>query len=283
MKILIIGGNRYTGKLLAIELARLGHTVHCMNRSGDAPAGCTPIAYDRELGFDTFQFDGYDMVYDMCCYNPNHMRGIVPHMKQLDIPYVFISSAAVYDQQSKQTSILKTTDSPLVTNIDGFFGQYAFDKAMAEKVLVTSDHFKWAIIRPPYIYGENDPKQRLRGMIDAYKNSNFNELVGGGNPVSIIWDTVYVKKLTGLINIVLWPHVYNVSGEFVTSLQHLISLFHLHIKRTGNTPSNFDQFEFADLNTNFLIADNSDYLDSNRNLQTTTTSEIIKYISEYDN
>ena len=47
MTILIIGGNRFVGKLLAEALTKLNHKVTVFNRKGTSPEGCLIIKGDR--------------------------------------------------------------------------------------------------------------------------------------------------------------------------------------------------------------------------------------------
>ena len=98
MKILIIGGNRFVGKLVAKQLSKLDNiSVTLINRSGTGPNNCVLIKCDRNTKEFKRQLKiiAPDIVIDMCLYNLTQYHSLEPLLKQLNLKkYIFISSIA---------------------------------------------------------------------------------------------------------------------------------------------------------------------------------------------
>jgi len=79
MKVIIIGGNRFVGKLLAYQLSLYSHIdITVINRSGTGPDNCTLIKCDRNTKEFKQQLKNIapDIVIDMCLYNLNQFNSI---------------------------------------------------------------------------------------------------------------------------------------------------------------------------------------------------------------
>ena len=118
MKILVIGGNRFVGKKLVIELIKNLHDVTVLNRSGTGPDGARKFVFDRNIKshIDSFKFDEFDCIVDMCLFKPEQFNLIKDSIND-KINYIFVSSGAV---------------DYIDTNS---FGDYAIEKMEVEKLL----------------------------------------------------------------------------------------------------------------------------------------------------
>ena len=107
MKILILGGNRFVGKLVAERLSKHNypgnllykHDVTILNRSGTGPSTCRIIKCDRNdekklqvaIGNES-----YDCIIDMCLYNINQYHSIEPLLKQDNLVNAHLRSILSY-------------------------------------------------------------------------------------------------------------------------------------------------------------------------------------------
>lgn len=99
MHTLIIGGNRFVGRLLARTLTQRGHSVTVFNRGTLPPVdGVEHVRGDRRDGFGPLAHRTFDAVADFACFTADDARGVrttfegrVGHGG-----YVMISTGQVY-------------------------------------------------------------------------------------------------------------------------------------------------------------------------------------------
>ena len=96
MKILVIGGNRFVGKKLVERLITESHKVTVLNRSGTGPARAIKVKFDRnnKLDIDSFNFQGFDCIVDMCLFKPEQFY-LIKDSIPTHTNYIFVSSGAV--------------------------------------------------------------------------------------------------------------------------------------------------------------------------------------------
>ena len=124
-KVLILGGNRFVGKLLAKSLLSLNIEVTVFNRKGTGLEGCNIIKGDRKNLEDLKQidFNSFDCIVDMCLYNPKQFKLIEPLLNK-NINYVFISSGAAYEDPD----IWPIDENNFLLGIEAY-GNYGVEKA----------------------------------------------------------------------------------------------------------------------------------------------------------
>lgn len=102
MRVLVLGGNRYIGLHLVLELAQRGHQVTVMNSHEVAlPVGVKRLHGDRQQPgvLDAMlgpQRDAFDAVFDNTSYTPKDVAPLVELFRGRVKHYVFTSSTAVY-------------------------------------------------------------------------------------------------------------------------------------------------------------------------------------------
>ena len=157
-KILIIGGTRFVGPSLIKNLLNSKDKITVFSRGNNYNNSIDKrvkrIFGDRDVESDLNKLDGksYDVVYDMCCYNLEQIKKLIPHIKTTHL--VFFSTSAVYKKPIFFP--LKEND---VTGEWNSFGDYGVNKRSVEKYLLkkgVETGFKITIIRPVYILGENN-------------------------------------------------------------------------------------------------------------------------------
>ena len=168
MKILVLGGNRFSGKALVNKLVDEKKEVHVFNRSGTAPMGVRVIKGNRNNIADLkkIDFDSYDCVVDMCLYKLDQFN-LIRDLLPVNTNYVFVSSGVV--------------DYPKA------FGEYAREKIEVESALINS-HLNFKILRPSYIIGRGDHNDRLGYYINMLKNGMPIEVDGRGDcPINLVF------------------------------------------------------------------------------------------------
>lgn len=98
--VLIVGGNRFVGKLVAEKL-QSEYNVTVMNRSGTAPTRCDIIQCDRndeEKFADVMEHKSFHCVVDMCLYNKEQAEITSKILDGKTSKYIYISSVAVYNK-----------------------------------------------------------------------------------------------------------------------------------------------------------------------------------------
>lgn len=262
MKILILGGNRFTGKLFAERLVTSGFQVTCINRSGTGPIGSMNLQRDRHDGFDMFGIAEYDMIFDFCAYQPQDVIDVVHRLSSFNT-YVLISSGSVYKDSDQ---LLLSVGMP--TGGYKAFGQYGISKSECEAAVMASNT-KWKIIRPPFIIGEHDPHERIQKIVNIcrkiYKSSYKPKI--GICPVSLIWETDYVDALVNIVHQQILPNeILNISGNDIYTGESLARSVYKYlsegeeiIQETMNLGlyhgELYDAFKF--MHQNYIMLDNS--------------------------
>lgn len=179
-KVLIFGGNRFVGKQLS-ELLIDNYQVDVFNRSGTSSDDrISVIQGDRNdvRDLDKIDFEKYDYIVDMCLFFPHQLKLIMDSVKS---KYIFVSSAAANNRY-----------------ID-YYGHYAKCKLEAEDILVDSD-LDYVIIRPSYIVGKGDHRNRLNYYLDSIKNETPIKIDGdGSNKINMVFSEDVVNVLNTLI------------------------------------------------------------------------------------
>ena len=263
MTVLIIGGNRFVGKLLAKSLLSLNIEVTVFNRKGTGPEGCLIIKGDRNILEDLKQidFNYFDCVVDMCLYNPGQFKLIEP-LLNVKIPYIFISSGAAY----KDPDIWPIDENNELLGMEAY-GNYGVEKAEVEKLISESNLKDYKILRPTYIVGEGNHNPRLGHYIKCLKNEETIHIAGNGeNIISLVFADDIVDLILLMITSDKYyaTEDYNVcNDEFLTvnSLVNIIAnklnIKEYHIEHNSSEailpPNNYGVFKNDKVKTSYNI------------------------------
>jgi len=173
LRILIIGGTRFTGRPLIQQLINNGHEVTLFHRGQTGHGVCaeaTTILGDRKklLNFrEHFQRLKLDVAVDMIPYTKEDAASFMETMHGVAKRVVALSSIDVYLAYGRihrtepgppvpvplsENSPLRQTDQP-----EG----PAYDKLAVEKIVMGVSDLPGAILRLPAIYGPHDHMHRL--------------------------------------------------------------------------------------------------------------------------
>ena len=165
MDALVLGGTRFIGLQLVRLLHSQGRSVTVLNRGqtqAQLPAGVGSIVADRSKPAQvTAALRGrqFDAAFDISGYKPSELQPVIAALDGNVGNYVFCSTAGVY----APTNLAPIREEfPLNRGSDA--GEYPRDKILCEDILMkmfSQSGFPATVIRPPYVYGPNDPGRRL--------------------------------------------------------------------------------------------------------------------------
>lgn len=198
MQILVIGGTQFCGKHLVAALAKAGHEVTVLHRKPEHGLGkkIHNLQADRndckqvEKALAGRSFDAvYDMVYDWQRGTPAAVVEATAKMLTGRIGrYIFMSSVAAYGDglNHHEGDALAPDDYP---------DSYVRNKAQSERALFRLFHrhnTPVTTIRPPFIYGPDNPFYREAFFWDRVRDKRSLILPGDGRR---LMQFVYVKDL----------------------------------------------------------------------------------------
>lgn len=187
MRVLVIGGTLFIGKLLVKRLLAADHEVTILHRKAEHPFGrrVRNAVADRNEAASIrgalagFRFDAvYDIAYDW-------ERGTTAAQVEATakaIPgdltrYVFMSSVAAYGD-----GLNHSEDDPLASDIHPEL--YVRNKAASERALFRMYHesrFPLVTMRPPFVYGPENPFYREGFFWDRLRHDRPIIIPGDGN------------------------------------------------------------------------------------------------------
>src|ERR1700722_12634628 len=187
MRVLVIGGTLFIGKLLVKRLLTAGHEVTILHRRAEHPFGrrVRNVTADRndaatiKTALAGLRFDAvYDIAYDW-------ERGTTAAQVEAtakSIPgdlsrYIFMSSVAAYGD-----GLNHSEDDPLASDIAA--DPYVRNKAASERALFRMYHesrFPVVTMRPPFVYGPENPFYREAFFWDRLRFDRPLMIPGAGN------------------------------------------------------------------------------------------------------
>ena len=181
MRILIIGGTRFTGPHIVRRLNELGHELLILNRGNSGPhlhPNVKSIQIDRrQLGDHASELRGFapQIVLDMVPMREDDAREVMAMFKGIARRVIAISSQDVYraygvliglEARSPEAVPLKE-DSPLREKLYPYRKQsgpehvyYHYDKLPVERCYMGDPELPGTILRYPMVYGPGDYQHR---------------------------------------------------------------------------------------------------------------------------
>lgn len=154
MKLLVIGGSYFYGRVFVMEAAK-EHEITVWNRGTYSMEafGARQMKGDRHERAAGCEED-YDAVIDFCAYAPGDVRMTLNLLTGKIGQYVLISTVDVYE---RNPSVTKTEDTPLEERpIAGEAGAYVAGKVALERETVEAcgeRDIPCTVIRPAILYG----------------------------------------------------------------------------------------------------------------------------------
>lgn len=187
MRILVIGGTLFIGKLLVKRLLTAGHDVTLLHRKAEHPFGRrvhNAIADRNDAASVKSALAGhrFDAVYDIAYDWERGTTGQQVEACAKAIPgdltrYIFMSSVAAYGD-----GLNHSEDDPLASEVHE--NPYVRNKASSERALFRMYHeskFPVVTMRPPFVYGPDNPFYREAFFWDRLKAGRKIIIPGDGN------------------------------------------------------------------------------------------------------
>jgi nucleoside-diphosphate-sugar epimerase len=205
MRVLVIGGTRFIGRRLVMQLAASGHEVAVFHRGqkrGALPPSVQHILGDRERlaeHADALRPFRPDVVVDMICYTEKQARAAVEVFGSFAGRLVTISSCDVYRAYGIFARLEKgpleptpvREDAPLraalyiarATGAKLGVALYDYEKILVERAVRSRPSLPATVLRLPMVYGPGDDQHRLapylRRMLDGRAAILLNEGMAG--------------------------------------------------------------------------------------------------------
>lgn len=161
--VLVMGGSYFIGRKIVDVLVNNGYQVTVLNRGTKQVENAEQIICNRDNLSEMTEMlkdRKFDVIIDVSGVNKNQMEILCGSLDFTDTKkFVFISSSAVYDIENL-TIPFKESDN-LAPN--KYWFDYGVNKIKAEKYLkkfFSDKSTKLIMLRPPYMYGENNYAQR---------------------------------------------------------------------------------------------------------------------------
>lgn len=156
MRLLILGGTAFLGRVIARQAVERGHAVTCLARgSAPAPDGVTLVRADRDLpdAYGEVAVAHWDAVVDLT-REPGHARRAVQAVRARH--WVLVSSGNVYERfdQPEQDEFAPTLP-PLEDDVMGDMSRYGPAKVACENA-VRAGCESWTILRSGLVGGAGD-------------------------------------------------------------------------------------------------------------------------------
>lgn len=166
MRILVIGGTRFTGRHLTAAALEAGHEVTLFNRGRTAP-GLFPqvewIQGDRDGDLDRLAGRTWDAVVDTYGFVPRVVRASARALASSAGHYTFVSTLSVYADESApgldEAAELATLDDSGTEEVTN--ETYGALKALCEREVEAAFAGRSLLLRAGVIVGPNDYRDRL--------------------------------------------------------------------------------------------------------------------------
>ncbi len=198
MRVLVIGGTLFIGKLLVKRLIGAGHEVTILHRKAEHPFGrkVKNVVADRNDAATiraALAGQRFDAVYDIAYDWERGTTGQQVEATAKAIPgdlsrYIFMSSVAAYGD-----GLNHSEDDPLASDMHS--DAYVRNKAGSERALFRMYHesrFPVVTMRPPFVYGPENPFYREAFFWDRMSLDRPVIIPGDGNR---LMQFIYVNDL----------------------------------------------------------------------------------------
>ncbi len=176
MKVLVIGGNRFVGLRLCMELDRdKNFDLDVINRTGQSPHLKRAAIYkgDRKnLALASIDKD-YDVVVDFACYDDVDAQSSISHFNKVG-RYIMVSTASVYDDgPNRKESSFDPAGWDLSANVGSPSAKHSYQagKRRAEAMFTQQAPFPHIAVRLPVILGPDDYTRRLEFHVERIERN----------------------------------------------------------------------------------------------------------------
>lgn len=220
MKILVIGGSYFLGRVFLIQAAKL-HDITVINRGTYSveALGVKQIKGNRKNALIWQEnTEEYDAIVDFCAYEKNDISTVLNNFAGKAKQYIFISTVDVYKRGFGQ---MKDENTPYESgSVPGDAGAYIFGKIALEQELIVEcakKNMAYTILRPSIIYGPFNYAPRESVFIQyAVQNNILPHILDADGKFQF----VYVKDVASAIvnciqNEKAYKNAYNLCSDVI--------------------------------------------------------------------
>jgi 2'-hydroxyisoflavone reductase len=165
MRILTIGGGRFSGRAFTGQALGAGHEVTMFHRGSgpdDPWPEATHVHGDRDEGFGDLTGSAFDAIVDFCAYVPRSVREVAAAFPNSG-RYLFISSISAYREgfRAGVTEDQDVFEAPFPETESITWETYGPLKVACEIEARSAFGDRATVVRPGYIVGPDDPTDRF--------------------------------------------------------------------------------------------------------------------------
>ena len=163
MKLLVIGGTRFSGRALTEQALERGHEVTLFHRNPtELFAAAEHVLGDRDRGVEALAGRRFDAIVDTCGYVPRAVRSSAELLADSGW-YGFVSSLSAHadDLPPGSTEDDPVHEPPFPDTEDVTDETYGPLKVACERVVQDVFDVRACVVRPGFIVGPNDPTDRF--------------------------------------------------------------------------------------------------------------------------
>jgi len=233
MKILIIGGTRFTGPFIVKSLYEAGHEITVFHRGKnhmELPDGVKEILGDRKnlVSYrEDFKKFAPDVILDMVALTEEDALTVMNIFTGMADRIITVSSHDVYlafgifnnIEHGPLEKMPLTEESPLRRNIYPYRGKITgldnYDKIMVEKAVMSEQNLPGTIVRLPMVYGPGDGQHRV---CEFLKEMDKGSVVIGRNRARWYLPRGYTENMAHAITLAVTDEkargkIYNAGEE----------------------------------------------------------------------
>ncbi|NLK96111.1 MAG: NAD-dependent epimerase/dehydratase family protein [Clostridiales bacterium] len=227
-KVLVLGGSYFIGKKIVEVLLSNKYDVTVLNRGSCLLDNINQLICNRnnvEEMKSTLLGKEFNYVIDVSGLNKKQSEILCESIDSSKLKkIIFISSSAVYDVDNLSIPYAETDN----LRENAYWGEYGTNKIEAENCYLSFSKKKnidVIILRPPYVYGENNYVQRESFIFDHLLNNKPILIPNTNSKIQFI----YAKDLANIIVKIirddnLKTEIFNVGNrEFVTFEEWIIA------------------------------------------------------------
>lgn len=243
MKLLVIGGSYFYGRVFVMEAAK-EHDITVVNRGTYSmeSLGVSQITGDRgDASLWQSVTEDYDVLVDFCGYKEGDIANVLEHIKGHIGHYIFISTVDVYQ---RGLSGFKEEDTPLEMRVfPGEAGEYIAGKVALEQELqlkCEKRNIPFTILRPAVLYGPFNYAPRESVFIQLMVQQRLMPRITDADGS---FQLIYVKDAAAAIikcmgNEKAYGQSYNLCGDEVVTYDMLTDVL---LKGAGKVEENSDK------------------------------------------
>jgi nucleoside-diphosphate-sugar epimerase len=253
MRVLVIGGTRFVGRLLAFRLLARGHEVTLFNRGTHADPFGTRVERllgDRTTGdFERRLHDRtFDAVVDFAAYQGDDVRRAIALFSGRVRHYVFISTGQVYlvreglvlgPHGARETEYEGPTRPRPEADPDLGDWEYGMGKRDCEDALIAAfarDRFPATTLRIPMVNGEGDYYGRVQAYVTRILDGGplLVPHLGGDPRMRHVYGVDVANAIEAMLGVdATYGEAFNLANDETPTLVELLAMLGTHL---GATP-----------------------------------------------